>query len=208
MPIYIYTSKFINIISLIISIIIYFFVNFLFNNIDFSVERIYFKADFISEENLIQNNINNLNQSNENNSEEISKDNIQTNNNLDWYIQIDKINLKAPIEEGTSQKVMEDYVGHFEETSKDIGNIGLAAHNRGYKNNYFGRIKELKEGDEIKYKYKNTEKIYQIIKHEIIKNTDWTNLENTEENMITLITCVENEPEYRRCIQAIEKEEK
>ena len=28
----------------------------------------------------------------------------------------------------------------------------------------------------------------------------------TEENRITLITCVENEPEYRRCIQGIEKE--
>ena len=27
----------------------------------------------------------------------------------------------------------------------------------------------------------------------------------SEENIITLITCVENEPEYRRCIQGIEK---
>ena len=30
-------------------------------------------------------------------------------------------------------------------------------------------------------------------------------LEKTEENTITLITCVENEPEYRRCVQAIEE---
>ena len=40
---------------------------------------------------------------------------------------------------------MEDYIGHFEETKKDIGNIGLAAHNRGYKNNYFQNLKELKK---------------------------------------------------------------
>ena len=38
----------------------------------------------------------------------------------------------------------------------------------------------------------------------IIENTDWTYLEDTEENTITLITCVENEPKYRRCIQGEE----
>ena len=31
-----------------------------------------------------------------------------------------------------------------------------------------------------------------------------TKLENTEDNRITLITCVENRPELRRCIQAKE----
>ena len=41
----------------------------------------------------------------------------------------------------------------------------------------------------------------------IIKDTEWEYLDNTEENMLTLITCVENEPEYRRCVQAVEKEE-
>ena len=120
-------------------------------------------------------------------------------------MQIDKISLKAEIQEGTTKEVMEDYVGHFEETSKDTGNVGLAAHNRGYKNNYFSRLKELNEGDEIKYKYNGIERIYEVTKHEIIENTDWSELEETDENKITLITCVENEPNYRRCIQGIEK---
>ena len=31
--------------------------------------------------------------------------------------------------------------------------------------------------------------------------------ENTEENQITLITCVENQKEYRRCIQAVQVSE-
>ena len=44
---------------------------------------------------------------------------------------------------------MEDYIGHFEETKKDIGNIGLAAHNRGYKNNYFQNLKELKQNIDV-----------------------------------------------------------
>ena len=37
-------------------------------------------------------------------------------------------------------EVLNEFVGHFEETSKTIGNIGLAGHNRGYKNNYFEEI--------------------------------------------------------------------
>ena len=100
---------------------------------------------------------------------------------------------------------MDDYIGHFEETSKSLGNIGLAAHNRGYKNNYFENLKKLKQGDKIIYNYKDFSKVYIVEKHEIIKDTDWSMLENTEENTITLITCVENEPEYRRCIQGIEE---
>ena len=47
-----------------------------------------------------------------------------------WQIEIPKINLSAPIAEGTTQEVMREYVGHFEETSLWEGNIGLAAHNR------------------------------------------------------------------------------
>ena len=124
---------------------------------------------------------------------------------LNWKIKIPKISLNAEISEGTNQEIMNQFVGHFEETSKTTGNIGLAAHNRGYKVNYFSEIKKLKEGDEIIYKYYNFEKTYIVVKNKIIKDTDWSNLENTNENKITLITCVENEPEYRRCIQGIEK---
>ena len=101
---------------------------------------------------------------------------------------------------------MNKYIGHFEETATKDGNIGLAAHNRGYEVNYFSQIKYLQEGDEIIYKYYDFEKIYTVVENKIIKDTDWKDLEETEENRITLITCVENEPEYRRCIQGIEKE--
>ena len=50
--------------------------------------------------------------------------------------------------------------------------------------------------------------IYEVKTMEIIENTDWSYLKNTEDNRITLITCVENEPKYRRCIQGIEKIER
>ena len=62
----------------------------------------------------------------------------------------------------------------------------------------------LKEGDEIDYYYNGEYRKYIVKENFIISDTDWTSLENTEEDIITLITCVENEPNYRRCVQAQE----
>lgn len=125
--------------------------------------------------------------------------------NFLWKISIPCILLDAPIADGTDDKTMNEFVGHFSETDKIQGNVGLAAHNRGYQVNYFENLKKLKEGDEIFYQYKNQKRTYLVEKNKIIKDTDWHYLEKTEENQITLITCVENEPQYRRCIVAKEK---
>lgn len=137
------------------------------------------------------------------------EDNIQQNEERNdiWQIEIERISLIANISEGTTEEVLNEYVGHFPETQKINGNIGLAAHNRGYNVNYFEKLKILEEGDEIKYTYNNIQKTYEVVKNKIIQDTDWSELENTEENILTLITCVENEPNYRRCVKAIEKVE-
>ena len=45
---------------------------------------------------------------------------------------------------------------------------------------------------------------YKVILNKIIHQTDWTYIEDTSDNRITLITCVENMYEYRRCVQAVE----
>lgn len=136
--------------------------------------------------------------------EKINNEPQKNSQDFVWQIQIPAINLNAIIAEGTSKEVMDEFVGHFEETVKRNGNIGLAAHNRGYKVNYFQNLKKLKEGDEIIYKYKEFEKRYVVKTLKIISDEDWSLLENTEDNRITLITCVENEPQYRRAVQAIE----
>lgn len=121
-----------------------------------------------------------------------------------WQIEIPKINLIAEIAEGTTDEVMNKYVGHFESTPIFNGNPCLAAHNRGYPVNYFGRLKELVQDDVIIYKTSQGTRRYKVALITVIKDTDWSNLKNTNDNRITLITCVENQPEYRRCIQAIE----
>ena len=186
-----YTNKSINLISLILTILICFILNFLFfNNQKNPIEK-------------ISNIISNI---------EIEKDNEKEESKIpdvdlgDWYILIPSINLAAPIAEGTDNVILNTKVGHFTETSIEDGNIGLAAHNRGYEINFFQNLKKVKIDDEIIYAYKEYRKKYTINKIEIIKNTDWSYLEKSDENKITLITCVENEPEYRRCVQAVEEE--
>ncbi|MBR3162669.1 MAG: class D sortase [Clostridia bacterium] len=122
-----------------------------------------------------------------------------------WVVKIPEIDLYAQIKEGTTKDVMNKYVGHFDETQLEYGNVGLAAHNRGYPVNYFENLKQLKVGSEIIYIHEDFEMTYVVEKIEVIENTNWEYLQNTEDNRITLITCVENEPKYRRCIQGVEK---
>lgn len=126
---------------------------------------------------------------------------METSEEFDWYIEIPEIKLYAPIEEGTTDEILNRSIGHFEDTSRRDGNCGFAAHNRGYRVNYFARIKELEKGDMIYYFVDGKKYKYKVNNIIIIYETDWSMLENTEENIITLITCVENREEYRLCVQ-------
>lgn len=202
-----YTKRYVNIVSFLITIPIFICIinsKIFLKQINFNPTSI--SKIFKSKSVLVELNSNNINQD--------TKENLEIQNNYfitqteeknNWKIIIPQISLEASISEGTSKEVMNEYVGHFEETSLKSGNIGLAAHNRGYAVNYFAKIKKLKQGDEIIYKYYDFETTYIVEKNIIIKDTNWDYLKQTEENKITLITCVENEPEYRRCIQGIEK---
>ena len=192
-----YSTAYINILSFVISIIIFFTTNIFFFN------DTIFKSKNILEVN-VQVESSNIKINPEEDEKKDTIEDVKDETKEEWYLEIPCINLRANIKEGTTKEVMDDYIGHFEDTKVEDGNIGLAAHNRGYKNNYFERLKELKEGDKIYYHHNNYEKEYIVEKHIIIKDTDWTNLENTIENKITLITCVENQREYRRCIQGRE----
>lgn len=193
----IFSTKSVYSISLILTILIFLFCNFLINN--FIINNLN-SNQIVQESKFSFFNIENK----ENNKEQINYI-AENKEEYDWYIEINSINLKAPIEETTSTEILTRSVGHFEETSLQEGNIGLAAHNRGYKINYFKDLKSVKIGNEIIYKYQNYKNTYIVDKIEIIKDTDWSYLDKTDENKITLITCVENEPKLRRCVQATQE---
>ena len=139
------------------------------------------------------------------NIELITENELQKNENIIGKLIIPKIDLEAPIQEGTSQKVLRFAIGHFENSSFFDGNVALAAHNRGNITNYFADVKNLTFGDEIIYKTRMGERRYRVCEIKEIEETDWSVISNLDDNMITLITCINNKPEYRLCVQGIEK---
>lgn len=80
----------------------------------------------------------------------------------------------------------------------------MLGHNRGYENNYFENLKNVQEGQLVYYQTKNETKTYEVTEIRKISENDIDVVKNTQENKITLITCVENEPKSRLCVVAKE----
>ena len=116
-------------------------------------------------------------------------------------IRIDKINFEGLIYEGTSSDILEKGVGHFENSPYLDGNVCLAAHNT---NKFWAKLHTLQEGDKITYTSFLGTNEYKVNKIVQISETDWTLLKNTDENILTLITCVKGKPTQRLCIQALQ----
>ncbi|MBO5479298.1 MAG: sortase [Clostridia bacterium] len=122
----------------------------------------------------------------------------------EWKLKIPKIDVSGNIEEGTEEETINNSIGHFTNTPYLDGNVGLIAGCYGYKENYFADLEKLEQGDVILYQYGDQKKEYKVIHNNIIDQKDWSYLSSTNENKLTLITGVVNEPEKRRCVQAEE----
>lgn len=119
-------------------------------------------------------------------------------------LRIPTINLKVTAFDGDTFTAMKKGVGHLPSTSCWNGNIGLVGHNRGT-NDYFGDLKNLEIGDEMTYTTNLGTRTYIVKSITKISDTDWSRLQYTSDNRLTLITCVEDVPNKRLCIQAVEK---
>ena len=117
-------------------------------------------------------------------------------------LKVPKLGLNVKVYEGENN--LEKGVGHFTDTAVFTGNVAIAGHNRGV-NSYFGEIHNLKLGDEITYTTKLGTKKYAVTSVRKINAADFSFLRETSDNRLTLITCVKNEPNFRRCVQAREK---
>ena len=116
-------------------------------------------------------------------------------------ISIPKINYQGLVYEGTNISTLDKGIGHFENTPYLDGNVCLAGHNYAgiWKNLY-----TLQNGDKITYTSFLGTKEYEVNKMVQIEATDWTLLEDTDNNILTLVTCVKNQPSQRLCVQAKE----
>ena len=116
-------------------------------------------------------------------------------------LSIPSIGLKVKVNEGTSSTALATGAGHFENTSIWNGNVAIAGHNRGV-NNHFGKIHTLSGGDKIILTTKLGTRTYEVYSVQKILSTQVSVLDATNDNIITLVTCVMDQPAYRWCVQA------
>ena len=107
----------------------------------------------------------------------------------------------AVFETDDAMEDMRRGAAHFKSTSAWNGNIGLSGHN--YKNQ-FGPLTRIAKGDVIAYETALGTRYYTVGTIEIIDDDDWSYLGRTEDNRITLITCVVGQDDKRLVVQAVE----
>lgn len=142
--------------------------------------------------------------------EEVINKNIEQeeiiDNSIIGTLTIPKIKLiDVNICESIELETLSHSIGHFENTNIYEGNVGLASHNAGTKANYFADINKLEIGDEIYYKTRYGKKKYLVDNITQIDSYDWSKLEQTQDNRITLITCISGNQNLRLCVQGVEK---
>lgn len=104
---------------------------------------------------------------------------------------IDKINLKVAVSEGTDMDTLKYAVGHFKETAMpgEKGNFALAGHRNYTFGEYFNRLDELENGDEITMKTTKGSFTYKVYGKKVVLPEQVEVLNPTKEATMTLITC-------------------
>lgn len=118
-------------------------------------------------------------------------------------VKIPSLGINMKVWEGETDASMKKGLGHYSSTSAWDGNVGVCGHNRGSKY-AIGSIKDMKQGDTITYTTNYGPRTYRVTLVRIISNTDWSYLQPTPDNRITLTTCLADHPESRVVVQAVQ----
>ena len=109
-------------------------------------------------------------------------------------LKIPTLGLSVKVYQGTDADALRKGAGHFANTSIWEGNVAIAGHNRGV-NNHFGKIHTLDIGDTIKLTTQLGTRSYEVYSVSKIGVDDTSVLNDSTENIITLVTCVMNQPD-------------
>lgn len=118
-------------------------------------------------------------------------------------LKVPSLGINMKVWEGETTESMRKGLGHYSSTSAWDGNVGICGHNRGAKY-VIGDIKDMDSGDLITYTTIYGTRTYAVTSVKIIASDDWSNLQATSDNRITLTTCLANQPEKRICVQAVQ----
>lgn len=139
---------------------------------------------------------NSCNNGNDSNGENCNAENSTAEDyhkNIIGIIEIPKIELTAPIGQGTDEETLKYSVGHFEQTAMpdEKGNCCIIGHRSYTYGEYFNRLDEIENGDTITVHYKNNKYNYTVTDTFVVEPQEVSVLKNSGNNdsEITLITC-------------------
>ena len=120
---------------------------------------------------------------------------------------INSIGVSAPVYETDDEmEAMRKGIAHYKTTSAWTGNIGLCAHNGNASYCWFHDLHKVEKGDVVTYQTALGTRTYEVAEIKEIEETDWSMLGRTEDNRITMTTCIDGEPNKRLVVQAVEKQ--
>ena len=118
---------------------------------------------------------------------------------------IEAIGVSAPVYETDDEMdAMRKGIAHYKTTSAWNGNIGVCAHNGNASYCWFHDLYKLEKGDMVIYQTALGTRTYEVLEIREIEETDWSMLGRTEDNRITMTTCIDGKPSKRLVVQAVE----
>lgn len=100
---------------------------------------------------------------------------------------IDKLNIRVPIYNGTSEFYLNKGVGRIKGMAKmdEVGNLGISGHRDGF----FRVLKDIKLGDDIEILTTQGIEQYEVSSITIIPKSDISILAPTTDKTLTIVTC-------------------
>lgn len=122
-------------------------------------------------------------------------------------LDIPAIGLTVGVFESVTDEMeaMKAGIAHFSSTSSWDGNVALCGHNWTDSGTgaYFKDLHTIKKGATITYTTTLGSRSYKVTTIKTISDTDWSYLNRTDDNRITLVTCDFNDANKRLIVQGI-----
>jgi sortase A len=102
-------------------------------------------------------------------------------------LDLPRLNLSTAVIEGDDERTLQHAAGHLPDTPLpwERGNSAIAGHRDGL----FRPLKDVKVGDEIRFRTTRDEFVYRVAKTSIVQPDDVSVLGPRERSALTLITC-------------------
>ena len=102
-------------------------------------------------------------------------------------MKIERLGISVVVIEGTNSKTLQRAAGHIPGTALpgEPGNVGISAH----RDTFFRPLRNIKGNDVITVTTPNGEFQYRVVSTQIVKPADVAVLTQTEQEVLTLVTC-------------------